>query len=123
MRESIKLLLNNGVSFSIAYKSEINDWYSNFKLFKVWDRYKKKEIYYSMIEGGHKQFDDIDEAVDYFMEMCFSSKNKGLIQERLDKKIDFENDERYDLEKPSEELIELFEIEGKIVDEEYKLMK
>jgi hypothetical protein len=123
MRESIKLLLNNGVSFSIAYKSEINDWYSDFKLFKVWDRYKKKEIYYSMIEGGHKQFDDIDEAVDYFMEMCFSSKNKGLIQERLDKKIDFENDERYDLEKPSEELTELFEIEGKIVDEEYKLMK
>jgi len=123
MRESIKLLLNNGLSFSIGYKSEINDWYSDFKLFKVWDRYKKKEIYYSMIEGGHKQFDDIDEAVDYFMEMCFSSKNKGLIQERLDKKIDFENDERYDLEKPSEELIELFEIEGKIVDEEYKLMK
>lgn len=51
------------------------------------------------------------------MENCFTSKNKGYIQQRLDKTIN-----RYNLEKPSKELIKIFEKEGKIVDEEFKLL-
>lgn len=119
MRESIKLLLNNGVSIRKSFKSKISDWYSEFQLFKVYDEYENKEKYYS----GHEKFDDIDKAIEHFMENCFTSKNKGYIQQRLDKTIDFEDDDKYDLENPSRELIEIFEKEGKIVDEEFKLMK
>lgn len=119
MRESIKLLLNNGVSIRKSFKYEINDWYGEFELYKVYDRYNNIEKYYS----GYEQFDNIDEAIEHFMENCFTSKNKGYIQQRLDKTIDFEDDDRYDLENPSKELIEIFEKEGKIVDEEFKLMK
>lgn len=114
MRESIKLLLNNGVSIRKSYKSKINDWYGEFELYKVYDFYDKKEKYYAY----HKDFNNIDDAIEFFMISCFTSKNKGYIQQRLDKKFDFEND--YNLEKPSAELIKIFDEEGKIVDEEFK---
>lgn len=117
MRESIKQLLFNDISLNKSYKGEINDWYTDFKIYKVVDRYNNKVKYYS----GYEQFDDIDKAIEHFMINCFTSKNKGYIQQRLDEKYDLEK--KYDLENPSKELIELFEIEGKLVDEEYKLMK
>lgn len=115
MRESIKLLLNSGVSIRKSYKSKINDWYGEFELYRVYDYYTKKDKYYAW----HKEFTDIDEAVEFFMVTCLTSKNKGYIQQRLDKKLNIED---YDLENPSEDLIQIFEEEGKIVDEEFKYL-
>lgn len=106
MRESIKLLLNSGVSIRKSYKS---------KILRVYDYYTKKDKYYAW----HKEFTDIDEAVEFFMVTCLTSKNKGYIQQRLDKKLNIED---YDLENPSEDLIQIFEEEGKIVDEEFKYL-
>lgn len=108
-RENIKEVLNFGFKIEFPYKSEINQWYSNISINKYRDYYE--------ISPMSVKFYDIDEAVDYFLKEAISSKNKGYIQNRLNRKYDLEE---YNLEKPDEELKKLFEDEGKIVDEEFK---
>ena len=111
MKESIKKILNSGASIKVSYKTEISSWYSDLEIYKVdGDYYVRPEC-----------FSDIDEAINYFLDKGYSSKNVGYIQNRLsDKGYNFEED--YDLEKPDKELIKLFKEEGKLVDEEFKLM-
>jgi len=109
-KEHIKELLNFGFKIEFPFKDKINSWYTNISI-------SEYEKYYNIHPYSIK-FYDIDEAINYFLDKAITSKNKGYIQGRLDKKINFEED--YDLEKPSKELIKLFEDEGKIVDEEAK---
>ena len=115
IRESIKSLLNLGVTVKKPFKDNINDWYSEFSLSPVYSELRGGLVYLS----GFETFFDVDLAVEFFMSNCFTSKNKGYIQERLSRKV---NLDRHNLTKPSEELIQLFEDEGKIVDEEYKTL-
>jgi hypothetical protein len=73
-----------------------------------------------VIQPGWQKFSNVDDAINYFLDLGRTSKNKGYIQSRLmDKGI---IDDDCDLEKPSSKLKNLFKEEGKIVDEESKLL-
>ena len=109
-KNSIKELLEFGFEIKFPYKRTINSWYSDISISKFEDSYT--------VSPQYTTFYNIDEALDYFLDNAITSKNKGYIQGRLDKKIDLEGD--YNIEHPDEELIKLFEEEGKIVDEEFK---
>jgi hypothetical protein len=109
-KEDIKELLEFGFKIEFPFKDKISSWYTNISI-------SKYENYYDIYPYSIK-FYDIDEAVNYFLDKAITSKNKGYIQGRLDKKYNFEED--YNLEKPDDELKKLFEDEGKIVDEEAK---
>lgn len=109
-KEQIKEILNFGFEIKFPYKSKINQWFSNISIIKYNDHYD--------ISPMSIKFYNIDEAVDYFLDQAITSKNKGYIQNRLNKRYDFEDD--YDLEHPNDELKKIFEDEGKVVDEEFK---
>lgn len=109
IKEYIKETLKFGFKIEFPYKSIINQWYSNISIYKFSDYYE--------ISPMSVKFYDIDEAVDYFLNEAISSKNKGYIQNRLNRKYDLEE---YNLEKPDDELEKIFDEEGKIVDEEFK---
>ena len=109
-KESIKEILEFGFELKFPYKSKIDSWYGNISISKCYDYYN--------IQPFNVTLYNIDEAIDYFLDKAITSKNKGYIQSRLDKKIDFEED--YDLERPNEELKRIFKDEGKLVDKEAK---
>ena len=109
-KEDIKAVLEFGFKLEFPYKSKIESWYGNISINKIDD------LYY--IHPFNITLYDIDEAINYFLDKAITSKNIGYIQNRLDKKVDFEED--YDLEKPNKDLKKLFKDEGKIVDEEAK---
>jgi hypothetical protein len=104
---SIKELLELGATIKFPHKSKINEWYSEVEFYKYKDRY---------CISNHKDFTNIQDAISYWSEVVFSSKNYGYIQKRLSYKIDLE---QFDLEKPNKKLINLFKEEAKLVDEEY----
>jgi hypothetical protein len=113
LRDAVKRIVETGGIVEIAHKSKINEWYGSVKVYK--STYSGKYF----VEHGRGEFKTVDEAVDVFMDLAYTSKNIGYIQKRLDEKgINFEDD--YDLEKPSTELRKMFKDEGVIVDEEYK---
>ena len=112
MREAIKKIVKNGGTVSVPYKKEISEWYSE----KTIVEYKPEQTYLA----DSKVFYYIDDAVDYFCDVVYTSKNKGLIQSRLDRKGLLHTDEEYSLENPNKKLKKLFAEEGKIVDEEFK---
>ena len=110
-KESIIEIINFGGTISFPYKKKINDWYSDIKITKLGsDEY--------VIQPGWQKFADVEEAVNWFMDKCFTSKNVGYIQSRLmDKGIVTENS---NLENPDKEIKDIFKKEGKLVDEEAK---
>ena len=111
LRESIANVVKTGGRISVAYKTKINEWYGDLTLYH--SDYRKKYV----VEH-YQEFENIDAAVDLFMQKAYTSANVGYIQNRLKKKgIDFEAD--YDLEKPSKALKKLFADEGKLVDSEF----
>lgn len=115
IKQSIKEVVDIGATVKFSFKSSIDSWFSEYSLHKAHPEFGGGYYLYPTM----KKFENIDEAVDVFCEIIFTSKNIGYAQDRLrDKGIDFEND--YDLERPTQELIELFEQEGKLIDEEYK---
>ncbi len=118
MKESFKqILLNNG-TISFPWKESMEHYYGKITIGKIKPTWGNKKEYY-FVEPFFEKFNDIDEALDYFISKTFSSKNKGLIQTRLQSKgIDFEKD--YNLEKPNKELKKLFSDEGKLIMKEYK---
>ena len=109
-KEAIKHLVTNGAIIEFDYKEKISSWYSKIKIYKL------DNFYY--VERPYIKFADIDEAVNYFCSIAFTSKNIGYLQNRLrDKKLVGENT---DFEKPSTKIRKLFKEEAKLVDEEAK---
>lgn len=112
MREAIKTIIQKGGIVEVSHKEKISSWYGSMKI----QMYKGKYL----ISNQHVTFTDVEVALDYFLDNCFTSKNIGLIQSRLMCKI--ENfDELYDVEHPSKKLKQLFKEEGILVDEEAKV--
>jgi hypothetical protein len=113
-KQSIKNILECDGAIQIPFKSEISDWYTELKISKL-----NKHEY--VVHPHWQKFSDIDEAVNWFLNEGFTSKNVGYIQSRLSKKgIDFESE--YDLRYPDDDIKKLFDDESKLVDEEAKLL-
>lgn len=113
MKQSIIDIIEKGGTISVPHKSKINEWYGELKISKL----GKNEY---VIQPYWQKFSDIDDAVNWFMDKGLTSKNKGYIQNRLrDKGL---LDDSCDLERPNEKIKKLFREEGKIVDEEAKLL-
>ena len=106
---AFEVIVEAGAHVEIAYKKEISHWYTEIKLYKLDKEY--------IISGGnlYNKFDTFKEASDAFYNMCFTSKNIGLIQNRLMKKIELDDGA---FAHPSKELKKLFKEEGKILDKE-----
>lgn len=117
-KEVIKELLEMGVTIKFPFKSQIDSWYGDVSIHKsefIGDIDKPRYYISPYMEYSH----DVNEIVNRFCEEVFTSKNVGLIQMNLMKKhIDFEED--YNLERPTKELRQMFDEEGKLVDEQYK---
>lgn len=113
IKKSIEMLIDSGMTMKMSYKTKINEWYSDISISK----FEEDNVYY--IAPFYKKFSNREDAVSYFITEALSSKNKGYIQNRLRSKIDLE---KYNIEKPSNELKKLFREEGKLVDEEFKLI-
>lgn len=112
-RESIKDILECSGTIELPYKTKINEWYGQLKISKL----SKGEY---VIQPHWQKFSDIDDAVNWFMDIGLTSKNKGYIQNRLmDKGLINDNS---DIETPSEEVKKLFREEGRLVNKEAKLL-
>lgn len=107
-KESLKEILESGISFQFPHKSKISSWYGELKAYKLGN------FYYI----GNTKFSDINQAIDFFLTEAFTSKNVGYLQSRLSDRNPIDE---YDLEKPTKKIKQLFEEEGKIVDEEAKV--
>jgi len=116
IKESIKGVLQMGGSISIPFKSKIDSWYSEVKISEISDKDDGGSVY--VIQHPWLKFCDIDEAVNYFCNEAFTSKNYGYIQDRLRNKGLI--GESSDLENPSNKIKKMFEDEGRLVDEEAK---
>lgn len=116
MKESIKKIVQIDGKISVSYKKKINQWFGEIKIFKIFC--EELNGYEFIVEhGGWKKFNNIDDAVEYFCYHAYTSKNFGYIQNRLMDSGKIGEDE-FDLERPSDELIEIFKEEGKLVDQE-----
>ena len=118
MKEAIKQILLSGGSIGFDMKQSINDWYGTIRIYPLKSFWKPEAKLTFYVEPYYEEFENIDEAVDFFIKEAFTSKNKAYIQNRLREKIDFEKG--FDFEKPTKELIKLFRDEGKLVDKEFK---
>ena len=111
MKQSIIEIIERGGTISIPYKTKINEWYGELKITKL----DKNEY---VIQPYWQKFSDVEDAVNWFLNEGFTSKNKGYIQGRLDDKgVKFSD---YDIENPTKEVKDAFKKEGKIVDNEAK---
>lgn len=119
MKQAIKEIIKAGGSVGFDMKHSIDSWFGTIRIYPLrldWEVDPKTEYF---IDPYAKSFDDIDEAIDFFVNKAFTSENVGYIQNRLrDKGVDFENE--FNLENPTKELRKLFKAEGKLVDEEFK---
>lgn len=115
MKEAIKKIITVGATVSIAYKSKINQWYGEIKIYGGIDEDTKRPAY-TVTHKGMQNFNDIDEAVNYFCYHGYTSKNLGLVQNRLMEKGLLDNVDDRDFEKPSSAMLLLFKQEGDIVD-------
>ncbi len=112
-KESIKQVVSNGITIQFPYKSSISSWYGEVKLYKLDD-------FYICNCPNHIKFYNVDDAVNHFCNIAFTSKNIGYIQSRLvDKKIIDKYDED-SIENPNKDIKKLFKEEGKLIDEESK---
>lgn len=122
MKDSIKNIIQANGKVSVSYKSEIDSWYGEIKIFSLFC--EDINNYEYSVEGGVKRqsFNNIDDAVNYFCYNAYTSKNIGYIQSRLmDSGKLGKDEEEYDFEEPSNELKKIFKEEGTIVDKEAKL--
>ena len=111
MKESIIDIVEKGGTISIPHKTKIDEWYGELKISKL----ANNEY---VIQPYWQKFSNVEDAVNWFLNEGFTSKNFGYIQKRLDSKgIEFSE---YDIEEPTDEVRKAFEEEGKIVDEEAK---
>ena len=115
-KEGIKSVLQSGGKIVISHKYEISQWYHEASIHVDKDTHNT----FYIIQPKYIKFVDIDDAVDYFCDMAYTSKNIGYIQNRLMDNGILSDD--VDLENPNEEIINLFKEEGKIVDEEAKIL-
>lgn len=114
MKESIKNILKFGGKVSIDYKSKFKDWYGKIEILEL------DGIYIISGSCTYRQINDIDIAINYFLELCFSSKNIAFIYKRLLNKkliceLDFE-------ESIPNKVRELFKSEGILADKELEDM-
>jgi len=110
LRESIKAVVENGISIEKSYKTGINEWYGKIELYKLNDVYRV----------GNLDLYDGDQAINYFIQEAFGPGNVGYTQERLREK-GYINDDT-DLENPSNELKELFKMETELIRDEFEKM-
>lgn len=111
IKEATKLTIEMGYSVSMSYKSAINEWYGEYRLFSLDPMYGKPKRY--IIEPGWREFTDIDEAVNYYLDKTYTATNIGLLQKRLTKKGLINDDT--DLENPSKEIKDLFKQEAELL--------
>ena len=111
-KESIKQVVSSDISIQFPYKSSISSWYGELKLYKL------NDFYY--VGPFNIKFFDVDDAVNYFCNEAFTSKNVGYIQSRLIDKGILDMDDSYSLEHPNKKVKNLFKEEAKLVDEEAK---
>ena len=114
LKDAIKLILTWNGSVNVPFKNEISDWYYEYTIYKYVN--DALMVSYNISPDGTKFF-DVDEAVDYFCKHAFTSKNAGIVQKRIMEK-GFNLEDR--LEKPDQEIKNLFAEEAKLVDEEYE---
>ena len=118
MIQEIKKLLDTGATIKFPYKTKINDRFGDVSITKIKLDWEDNSIYH--ISPFGENILDQDEAVKKFVDHTFSPKNIGYIQYKLiHKGINFEE---YDLEEPTQELIDIFNQETKIVQEEYEIL-
>ena len=114
MRESIKKIIQLGASVSLPYKSEISSHFGDVKIYKLDDEY--------IIHPHYTRFYNIDDAVGFFCNLAFTSKNFGYTQIRLFDKGLLNDSDEHSIENPDRKIKALFKTEGKLIDEEFKLM-
>lgn len=118
IKESISNILEMGGTVEFPYKSSIADWYSNTKIYRLED----KKGYFYIVDPRYMNFYDINEAIDFFMDLSMSSKNKALVFKNLIKKNLLTNEDFYNLEhgEISDKLKKLDKKESKLIDEDFK---
>ena len=108
MKNEILKLVQAGLAVKAYTKRKIASNFGSCLIYRFEDKF--------IVENEPKEFADLKEAVDRFVEIAFSPKNIGYIQQRIGRTVDLYD---YDLEEPSEELKALFEEELKKVAKEY----
>lgn len=78
IKDSIKELLFSGSTIEVPYKEKLEDWYGKVCITQLEDKY--------IVQNPWTTFYDIDEAVDYFCSMAYTSRNIGYVLDRLKKK-------------------------------------
>ena len=121
MKNNIKQVILSGASVQVPFKSSLDNWITYIKIVKLENPEPKWIVETTTLT---KYFDDIDESIDYFYDNAYTSKNIGLVINRLnDKKLinldKLEEDDEF--ENPSNELLLLIENEKEYLDKESKL--
>ena len=107
-KEAIKECIENNLSIGCWYKRSVDDWRDDITINKRADG--------KYLSDG-RIFDSVDDAVDNFIQVAFSSENYGYLEKRLiNKKL---LDAGTELEFPDDETIKLFEEEKLLVEAEY----
>ena len=108
-KEAIKKCIENNLSIQCWYKRSLYDWRDDISINKRADG--------TYLSDG-RIYDFVDDAVNNFIEIAFSSENYGYLEKRLidTKLIDAETD----LEFPDDKIVKLFEEEKLLVEDEYK---
>jgi hypothetical protein len=111
MKQAIKEILLAGGKVSFGLKYSIDEAYTSIEIYSI---NVDSSLDY-IVEPHVGYFTDIDKAIDFFVVEAFTSKNVGYLQKRLqDRGILF------DVEDLSDEILNLFDEEGKLVAEEFK---
>lgn len=64
----MKELIEAGVTLSLPYKEEIDEWFGDIKLTKL-----KNNKYVMQVQGSWDIYEDVDEAIRIFKEKGFNS--------------------------------------------------
>ena len=107
MKETIKKLIKEGISISYPYKQSLSSWYSDIGISVT------NKSYYV----NHKTYYDIDDAINNFLLLAYSSKNFHQIIKKLTLPIDFE----YPDELSDEQKTDIKNAK-KLVDKDFKKM-
>lgn len=113
LKEAIKTVLNCGGSIKVPYKSDLSSWYGDYTIGMMDGE--------TVILPGFMKFQNQDRAIDTFLLETMTSKNIGYLHNRIMKRTPDLLDE-YDLKKPTKEIKKIFKDEGKLVDEEFKIL-
>lgn len=91
MKQAIKQLIQEGMTITCGYKLKVGDWWDEAKI------HRKNKSNSCIIIFGHdaREFDNLDDGIDFFIDNFHSSKNIGYIITRLEKKGTIDLDQLY----------------------------